>query len=342
MRVFNWLGILLYDALFGLVKLGFLLFKKSLDAIYGAPQIARSMPDAPVVKQAVPVFPRDFQPTVQLAVPIATAQADALPTAAKVTVEPSVQKAKPLANLAIADRVRTAQLYGPQGVVFGMMWLYLYPDLGIARRVFKVTDRHLIKLLDRDRFYFADVPYDPAMGYKVLLDKLHAECSVLLGKRRTDQREKRQSGVRTPRAAQAPAVVQASSPVRAVEPIPVPAPTAVPVAAAPPQAVEATQVAPAARRRVNGDEYKGIVTVAARTRRGSGTDSYETYCLTINDGAREIPLFGNELERQAADLKIKPGDKIKVIFMGKQQTTVPGSTRPSYKNLYQLTRMEGT
>ena len=49
-----------------------------------------------------------------------------------------------------------------------------------------------------------------------------------------------------------------------------------------------------------------------------------------------------ELERQAADLKIKPGDKIKVIFMGKQQTTVPGSTRPSYKNLYQLTRMEGT
>jgi len=347
MRVFNLLGVLLFHSISGVAKLVLLVFNKSLDAIYGKPQIARAAPVAQKVMQsAAMVLPRDFQPTVQIAaagMPATAVEAQAAPAAG---VEAAAPTSRPRANLATADRVRTAQLCGPHGVVLGMMWLYLYPEQGIARRVFKVTDPQLIRAFGKDRFYFADVPYDPATGSKVLLDKLHTECSVLLGKRRIDDRDKRQSNARAPRAASASAVVAAPAPalaakpdVRAVQP-PAVAPAVAPTQA--PAPAEASSVTPAARRRVSGDVYKGIVTVAGPTRRGTGKDSYETFCLTINDGIREIPLFGTELQRQAADLRIQHGDKVKVVFMGKQQTTVPGSNRPSYKNLYQLTRLEGS
>ncbi|MDO8279821.1 MAG: hypothetical protein Q7T63_17055 [Burkholderiaceae bacterium] len=345
MRVFNLLGALLFHSIHGVVKLGLFVLNKSLDAVYGKPEIARVAPVAYKVKQGTASEPlRDFPPTVQVAVTGTGPTADAAKAPTNSALEPSDVKPRPRAHLATADRVRTAQLCGPHGIVLGMMWLYLYPEQGIARRVFKVTDPQLIRAFNKDRFYFADVPYEPATGSKALLDKLHTECSVLLGRRRIDDREKRQSNARAPRAGSASAVVAAPAPaakpdVRAVQPAAV-APAVAPTQA--PAPAEASAVAPAARRRVSGDVYKGIVTVAGPTRRGTGKDSYETFCLTINDGVREIPLFGNELQRQAADLNIQQGEKVKVVFMGKQQTTVPGSNRPSYKNLYQLTRLEGS
>ncbi len=98
-----------------------------------------------------------------------------------------------------------------------------------------------------------------------------------------------------------------------------------------------------AQRRVRGDEYQGVVTTAGLTlRNGPDGGPYRTYCLTLNDGIREVPLFGMELERQACDQRIRPGDRVRVIYLGREPLQLPGRSRPSYKNLYQLTRMEGT
>ncbi len=341
MRVLNLLGTLLYHCAFGVARLGSLFYHWALDAIYGAPRVAAPMGSiAQSLRQAPASMPaRNVHPADQMTAANSVANSVEATIGKPDTGElQASQEPVGASRLAVSGRVRTAQLCGPRGVIYGVMWLYLYPDLRIARRVLKVMDTHLAKSLKKDRFFFVDVPYEPASGYMVLMDQLHAECKVLLDKRRPEKLAKRLPVARPARMAQPPA----SAPVRAIEPAPPAVPVARPATVVAPSApAVAAPVAPAARRRVNGDEYKGVVTVAGRTRRGTGDASYETFCLTINDGAREVPLFGNELERQAADLGVKPGDRIKVIFMGKQPTTIPGSTRPSYKNLYQLTRMEG-
>ena len=136
MRVFNLLGALLFHSIHGVVKLGLFVLNKSLDAVYGKPEIARVAPVAYKVKQGTASEPlRDFPPTVQVAVTGTGPTADAAKAPTNSALEPSDVKPRPRAHLATADRVRTAQLCGPHGIVLGMMWLYLYPEQGIARRV---------------------------------------------------------------------------------------------------------------------------------------------------------------------------------------------------------------
>lgn len=347
MRVFfRTFGAPLFHLLAGAIRLGFMFFNWTLDRVYGAPVVsgpAFTQAPAPrhVAARVVPSSARDFQPTVQV---VDVAQpAQAVPAALGPAKPAAAQEAR--RALPVSDRVRTAQLCGPQGIVFGMMWLYLYPDLKIARRVLKVTDQQLARSLKKDRFFFADVPFEPLIGYKPLMDQLHTDCKALLDQRKPVTREKKAAPYAQQRpSAKAASVRPAPAPQKAA-----PAVVAAPLPSVPPPATPAPVLPSGApevvaastpRRRVRGDEYRGVVTVAGQTtRNGEGGASYETFCLTINDGNREVPLFGTELERQARDLQIKPGDQVQVIFMGKQPTTVPGQTRPSYKNLYQLTRI---
>ena len=90
------------------------------------------------------------------------------------------------------------------------MWVYLYDSARVARRVFKVADRDLITILRRDRFFFPDVPFEPAMGSKPIMDGLHKECQRLVDphkKRLADQRERKKVEVAPVKAAPKPAPV---------------------------------------------------------------------------------------------------------------------------------------
>ncbi len=242
----------------------------------------------------------------------------------------------------VSERVHLAEVVGPRGVVYGVMWLYLYPDQRFAKRVFKVSDRKLAKALKKDRYFMDQVPYDPQVGSAGIMEEMHKEVSKLLDRRHSSVREKQteivprlatapNASAFKPAAAPAPTVIAprvVQSPARA--PVLALSAPPVPVAAAPTRHV---------KRHVEGEVYEGIVTVAQMTTRNEGSpNSYKTFCLTLNDGRREVPLYGTELQRQITDLNVECGDRVKVVFMGKADTEVPGKGK-AMKNLYQVMRL---
>ena len=306
----------------GVSQLGAGLLQRALDRVYGPPQLARKMWTARRRWTGL----GNSQPTPTEArvhpQPIAAAEPSTFPALPAVAAQPP---------LAVAERIRTARLVGPHNILYGLMWLYIYPDQGIARRLLKVTDKHLAKALGRQYFKFADVPFDPVAGCKPLFDAMHAECKKVLNGRGGAMRVKpihtRSESHRPPTSdARLRKALAAEAPedARAIAP---PAAGAVDAASSMPP--------------VQGEAYQGIVTSAGRTSR-SGPDgaSYNTFCLTLNDGVREIPLYGTELERLSREQRVGPGDRVRVVFMGKAMTQVPGKARPAYRNLYQLSRME--
>ena len=234
-----------------------------------------------------------------------------------------------------ATRVDKAELRGPGQILLGYMWVYLYDSARVARRVFKVADRDLITILRRDRFFFPDVPFEPAMGSKPIMDGLHKECQRLVDphkKRLADQRERKKVEVAPVKAAPkpAPVVVQATIATQPQE-----------AAVAAPRS-EPSAVVPASARVVKGQVYAGVVTLAGMTKKvGRDGTPYETFCLTIHDGSKEVPLFGNELQRQSTDSRIRPGDRVSVVCMGEEPFLGRGGVL-MHKNLYQLTRLGAT
>lgn len=232
------------------------------------------------------------------------------------------QSAAPL----IAQRVWTAELFGKGGLKLGVLWVYTYPDKGMARRVFKVTNRALASALKRERWYMDDVTFDPLIGVRPILDQMGRDCAKLMNQPgQTPVREK----------------TAAKSKPMGTRPVAAAAPTTKAPAA---QAAKATEVAetisptivtPNHSRAVKGQIYAGRVTTAGMTNRGGygGKAPYQTFCLTIHDGKVETPLFGAELQRQASDMQIQPGDQVRVVYMG-QEALPNGNTR----NLYQVTK----
>jgi hypothetical protein len=296
-----------------------------LDAVYGPPILAAAVP-----KGAKPRIEGDFQPT------IAVARVGSMPdqpasafnkNSTNLVLRPA-EATQSVSPPDVSERVHLAEVVGPGGLVYGVMWLYLYPERRIAKRVFKVTDRWLAKSLKTDRYFMEQVPFDPKVGSMPVMKQMHKEVGKLLDQRATFLRDKRPV---VPAVAAPAPVVAAPAPARQ-PPRPAAAPVATPVAA---------PVAKAPRdfrRNVVGEVYEGVVTVAGMTTKNGGANgSYKTFCLTLNDGQREVPLYGTELERQVHDLKIECGERVKVVFMGKTPTDVPGKGTVS-KNLYQVTR----
>jgi hypothetical protein len=292
----------------GVSRLGSALMQLVLDRIYGPPQLQSGQSGTP-------------RPGAGQAVPPRAATDNSDPGA-------SCVPESDIPALPVAARVRTAKLVGPHGIVYGDMCLYLYPARGIARRMVKVTDQHLAKALRKKRFHFSDVPFDPVAGCKPLFDALHGECKRLLNVREDGrarkQKERMDMAVAAPRKAGHRADGTTSEPAQ------------VAAALQAPTSVSAATVGP----RPAGQTHQGVVASAGRTRRTAADgSSYSTFCLTLNDGVREIPLFGNELERQAADQRIRPGERVQVVFMGKAAAGA-SATGTAFRNLYQLTRME--
>ena len=299
----------------GVSQLGAGLLQRALDRVYGPPQLARMVSTARRRWTGL----GNSQPTPSNA--RVDPRAVAAPETPSFPVLPAAAAQQPLA---VAERIRTARLIGPHNILYGLMWLYIYPDQGIARRLLKVTDKHLAKALGRQYFKFADVPFDPVAGCKPLFDAMHEECKRVLNGRGGAMRVKpihtRSESHRPPSS---DARLRKALAAETLEDSPAIAPRAA-------LAVDAAATMPP----VQGEAYQGVVTSAGRTNR-SGPDgaSYNTFCLTLNDGVREVPLYGTELERLSLEQRIGPGDRVRIVFMGKAMTQVPGKVRPAYRNL---------
>lgn len=274
----------------------------------------------------------DFKPTVQLAArPVPAGQRSAKATAGDgLILEPARISAGASVG-EVSDRVRTFEVRGPHNHLFGVMWFYLYPRKGVAKRVFKVIDVELAKALKRERYFMSDAPYDPIRGIEPLRKAMLVEVQALLGKREVKARDTVEA--KAPKGPPPPAVKAAEPAVKAPEPA---------QQAQAPQAFQAATASlpdlDAAARPVKGVPYEGIVTVARMTTRQGRSGPYQSFCLTLNDGAKEIPLYGAELQRAVQDIGLRPGERAKVVFMGKQRIDIPGQTEPGWMNLYQVSR----
>ena len=238
---------------------------------------------------------------------------------------------------AVSDRIKTIDLYSGK-LLLGVLWIYMYPERSIARRVLKIQDRHLANALGRERWYYKDVPFDAEHTIESIVKDFHEEVSRQLDQRivqaekaRTKERNKaEQVAAQAPAKAPAPGANQAS--VNSV--VSPKAEDKQHSSVAPASAIE-----PAQRRQVKGESVVGTVTQTGMTKKtGSEGVTYQTFCLTIHDGVREIPYFGTELSRQVADIDIRPGYKINVVYMGKKKVSADDDA-PRFKNLYQLTRV---
>lgn len=250
----------------------------------------------------------------------------------------------------VADRVQTAELFGRGGIQLGVMWLYLYPEKRIAKRVFKVTHRPLALALKWDRRYMPDVPFDNMIGHQPIMDAMAREVSALLNKtqepKREKVREKPQSKAPVGASTQVHSIAREAT-AETIKPestsIGASHAAATPVIQKPVQKLvsdDTSVVMPNSHRAVKGETYIGKVTTAGMTQKDGADGPYQTFCLTIHDGEREIPLSGNELKRQVRDLDVKVGENVRVVFMGKVAVDVPGKKKPGFKNLYQVTRVE--
>ena len=319
MKGFHQLIVLGKQGVQGASQLGAAIVQRALDRVYGQPQLA-----------GVVAMRRHVRRIAAKAVPAPDVAAS---TAGAVDerVDSGPDRAVPMPVLAVAERVRTAKLVGPHNIVYGLMWLYLYPAQGIARRVLKVTDKHLAKALKRKYYYFQDVPFDPVAGCTPLFDGMYAECRKILNGRARQARcrplSKHKADSNRPPANANADVVRAMAQAPAAH-SPGPSPASHGAAAAP------------AGFAVQGEVFEGVVISAGRTSRTGPDDvGYTTFCLTLNDGSREIPLYGTELQRQSAALGIVAGERVRVLFMGKVATQVPGRDGPAFRNLYQLARV---
>jgi hypothetical protein len=276
------------------------------------------------------------QPAPRVAVPPDAAAAGEAHVEAATTVpeetatepEPLVTAPADVMYLAPAKRARAASVIGRKGITYGLMWLYVYPEQRIARRVLKLIDPHLAKRLKKQNFRFSDVPFDPVAGSTPLFEELREECQALLGARKIRIKEiPPQIAVLRRMPTGNPQGENCDSPF----------------SPQPSRAVaKATQheARPAATRpAVRGEAYEGVVILAGRTHRPSAEDGCcITFRLTLDDGSREIALFGSDLERQAIELRVSPGDWVRVTYLGRSTTAVPGRDGPALRNLYQVQR----
>lgn len=271
----------------------------------------------------------------------------------------------------IASRVCTFNLVASTGLPIGVGWLYLYAEQKTARRVVKFEQMDIARAVcggKKTRYYFSDVPYNPENGIKSMQEAFVGEIKSLLNR-------KAQSVVLAAKDVRASASVEmprhrdpkpvSKEPASVYVPTPMPEPVqlvqetaesqaeralatlraAVPAKAAggvSDQAEEATrtrQTPVNVDRTVQGITHNGTVVQSGFTQKTGNEGSYQTFCLTIHDGKKEVPLTGVEIQRQASDLKLAIGDSVRIVDMGRQTFEMP-SGKQGWRNLYQVSLIE--
>jgi len=300
---------------------------------------ARPDPRTPAKKQAAGAVKGDFAPTQQMAEQAAAAAPPEVQTVAPVA-QPAAKAAAAVESVVKAERVRVQapvpaaservhllEVVGPKNHLHGVIWFYLYPKEGHAKRLFKVhcdeLARHMEGLKNK-RYFMSDLPFDPVKGIEPLKSQTLHEVRRLMGHREAVVREPRKAMDAVPHR-------QVETPKVAAEVVQ-PAPARSQPAAAPADA-------PMSVRPVKGEAIVGTVIQARQVTRTGARGKYQSFCLMLHDGHREVPQYGAELERAVADQGIKVGERVRVVYMGKQPVDVPGSSEPIYKNLYQVTKL---
>lgn len=312
-----------------IAKMGVMVFESKQPYIqgFGGADYSKSKPYKAPVSRAMPVATVDTPPS-----PVAAAKAvdksEADPLVLRTAMEMIDQnQLKERPPVLVAARTLIIPLAAQTNLPIGKAWVYLYEQEKIARRVMKIQNPHLARLIcgaNEDRYFFKDVEYIADKGTKPIVDQFLKEIQGVLQRKKVVQ----QNG---------PVVVKPMEPKPAAAPNPQPVPkqemekaSSAPTVTPPPARVD---------RSVTGVAHQGVVVFAAPTRKNPhGRKSYTTFCLTINNGEREIPLYGTEIERQVMDMNILVGDRVKVIDMGKEDISVPGE-EPRHRNLYQVTRI---
>ncbi len=319
--------------------------------------IAKGM--AFIANHGIGLIADDKQTPTQVAVkpkaqPVATTMpkkavvVTSMPTASTATPDPLVlrtamdtltqEQLKQRPPLPVASRTVVIALEAQTTLPVGKAWLYLYKDQKTAKRVLKIQNSHLARVIcgpGEDRYFFKDVEYVEENGTQAIQDQFIKEIQQLLyRKKATQEQGPVVVKVVTP-AATAPAVqppvVQVPVVQRPVEPLRQPSPAR--------PAVDQKVPSKPVNRSVKGAEYSGVVVSAGKTTKAGPRGSYETFCATLNDGFRELPFNGAEIERLFHDMGIQVGERIKVVDMGKMDVFVPGVANPRQKNLYQITRL---
>lgn len=280
----------------------------------------------------------------------------------------------------IASRVCTFNLVASTGLPIGVGWLYLYAEQKIARRVVKFEQMDIARAVcggKKTRYYFSDVPYNPENGIKSMQEAFVGEIKSLLNRKAQSvvlaaKDVRASASVEMPRHRDPKPVSTVPASVLVPTPTPVPTPVAVPVPVQA-QQVHETMESQAARalatlravvpenatggvsdqseiltrqtpvnvdRTVQGITHNGTVVQSGFTQKTGNEGSYQTFCLTIHDGKKEVPLTGVEIQRQASDLKLAIGDRVRIVDMGRQTFEVPSSGKQGWRNLYQVSLIE--
>jgi hypothetical protein len=244
----------------------------------------------------------------------------------------------------VSTRVITMPIEAHNGLPLGIAWIYLYDSdvegksIHSAKRLLKFSNRQLAKIFcgpNETRYFFKDVEYIPMQGTEKIQKELIDEIKMLLNRKSSQSKAspKRENVIRPDvQSAQQRPVVKAvvvDSPVRVAPKQPDPAP--VPPAYKPARDVD---------RSVMGVVHEGVVVHSGITTKTGRDGKYQSFTLTINNGSREVPLNGVEIERQIADLGIKTGERIRIVDMGRTEVSIPGQVGPRHKNLYQVSRLD--
>jgi hypothetical protein len=247
------------------------------------------------------------------------------------------------AEYRVASRIHIAELM-QSDVRVARIWFYTYEQAGKIRRVLKIDDRQVRKILGTDRYYMKDVDWDPKtgdLGMEKIKQAAHAEVMSLLMARLKRSGGSKVDAVGSMHIAKAPApVVQpvAKPPVSLVlsdqaqqgtnkiaEPLKV-------------SQVQATQ-SPAAEiagkpeaRPVKGDKFVGVIAEMGRvTRPGQGGTEYSAYCLKLDQDGKHTTHYGVEIERELLERNCSHGDTVALTYMGRQK--IEGTM---FKNLYRI------
>ncbi len=240
-----------------------------------------------------------------------------------------------------ASRVRIANLTPGGNVNVARIWFYLYEDQKIIKRVFRPDDHQLRKLMGCDRYYMTNVPWDPKTGeagIDSIIKSSTDDVVKLVNDRHALRAGKAKGGVRKEPAA-APVKFTVAKPEQEVAKFaPIPVKAEAPKTEAPRVEVKPLQgtVKESVVRPVEGQEYIGTVAeMGSVARPGGRNGTYNAFCLKLEKGGVHSTFYGVELEREVLEHAVKAGDKLSVVYMGRQELPQQNGAS-SWKNLYKV------
>ena len=234
-----------------------------------------------------------------------------------------------------SSRIFAVPLEAGPGVQIGRIWFYLYDDLKLIRRVFRIDDKQVQKIMGgKERFYMTDVPWDRATGERGIEEiQIQAAADV---EKLVQERASKRAGSKAKAAKGSQA--QAQMPIQIVKVEAALKPAVKPVDSSTGEQQASVQSAPAVRqavvRPVEGQRYSGVIAEMGPVSRPGyrGAPPYQAFCLKLESGGVHVPLYGVELQRELLERDAAAGDTVEVTFMG----TKPNNSGSGHTNLYRV------